>query len=140
MSETKVGQVGSITMIAERNKAIIDRYNQLSEARDLDGMIELLAVDGEVEFPQSGEKFDRDTFYLVHKNFPGGLPKIAVQRVTGRDDLWVLEHRLVYGEGKPWTATTVVELKDEKIARMRVYFGENFEVPEWRTKLLAERK
>lgn len=140
MTETARGQIGSITMIGEQNRAIVDRYNERAAARDLDGMAEILATDVVVEFPQSGEKFDRETFLLVHRNFPGGLPKIEPLRTTGRDDFWVVEHRLDYGQGRPYTAVTMLELRDGKAVHMRVIFGEDFDPPEWRTKLLAERK
>lgn len=140
MSETKVGQVGSITMIGERNRAIVDEFNAAWVARDLDRAMKVLAQDVAIEFPQSGERFDRDTFRLVHQNFPNGLPKIEVKRTTGRDDLFVIEHHLDYGQGKPWTEVSVLELRDEQIVRLTAYFGENFEIPAWRTKLLAEKK
>ena len=140
MTETARGQIGAITMIGEQNRAIVDRYNDRAAARDLDGMAEVLGTDLVVEFPQSGETFDRETFLLVHRNFPGGLPKIEPRHTIGREDVYVVEHRLDYGQGRPYPVVTTLELRDGKIAHMRMIFGEDFDVPEWRAKLVAGKK
>jgi hypothetical protein len=51
-------------------------------------------------------------------------------RVSG--DLVVVEANLDYGDGTPWQAVFVFELRDGKIARETAYWPQPFEAADWR--------
>ena len=53
-----------------------------------------------VEFPQSGERLDRDGLRKLQETFPGGkAPEIQLLRVTGSGDVWFAESVIHYPDG-----------------------------------------
>lgn len=55
-----------------------------------------------------------------------------VQRITAREDLVVVEVLANY-DGGPWNyGVQLLEFRDDKVARERIYGGEAWEAPEWR--------
>ena len=52
-----------------------------------------------VEFPQSGERMDRDGLRRLQETFPGGKPNIRLGRLTGSGDVWVRESYIEYPDG-----------------------------------------
>ena len=87
-----------------------------------------------VEFPQSGERLDRDGLRRLQEHFPGGAPEIRLRRLTGDGDLWVSETVIRYTDGKVFHGASVIEFRDGKIWRETRYFGEPFEAPAWRAR------
>ena len=86
-----------------------------------------------VEFPQSGERLDRDGLRRLQETFPGGMPpKIKLLRVTGSGDVWVGESLIHYPDGKDFYGVSRIEFRDGKMWRETRYYAEPFEVPEWR--------
>jgi hypothetical protein len=75
--------------------------------------------DAVLEFPQSGERFvGVENFREWRSSYPAST---------------VVEFREVRGEGDH----SVVELRDEKIARESIYVTEPWEAPEWRARWRA---
>jgi len=86
-----------------------------------------------VEFPQSGERLDRDGLRRLQQSFPGGVaPRIELRRVTGGGDVWVGESIINYPDGTVVYGVSRVEFRDAKMWRETRYYAEPFEVPSWR--------
>ncbi|HEV3465258.1 MAG TPA: nuclear transport factor 2 family protein [Actinomycetota bacterium] len=86
-----------------------------------------------VEFPQSGERLDRDGLRRLQETFPGGTaPRIQLRRVTGGGDVWFGESLIEYADGTVAYGVSRIELRDGKLWRETRYYGEPFEVPAWR--------
>jgi hypothetical protein len=55
-----------------------------------------------------------------------------IRRVTARQDLVVVEVSISYN-GRPWQyGVQLLEFRDGKVARERIYVMEGWEAPEWR--------
>jgi hypothetical protein len=57
---------------------------------------------------------------------------IDLHRTIGRDDLWVNEFTIRYNGANPFNAVSIMEFRDGKIVRERIYYGEPWEPPAWR--------
>jgi hypothetical protein len=88
--------------------------------------------DAVLEFPQSGERFvGVANLREWRSNYPAST-KVDFREIRGRDDLWVAEVSISYDEG-PWSlGVSILELRDDKIARESIYVTESWEPPEWR--------
>jgi hypothetical protein len=86
-----------------------------------------------VEFPQSGERMDRDGLRRLQETFPGDMaPRIRLLRLTGSGNVWFAESEIHYADGTVFYGVSRVEFRDGKIWRETRYYAEPFEVPEWR--------
>ena len=85
-----------------------------------------------VEFPQSGERMDRDGLRRLQETYPGGKPNIRLGRLTGSGDVWVRESYIEYPDGSVAYGVGRVEFRDGKIWKETRYYAEPFEVPAWR--------
>ena len=71
-----------------------------------------------VEFPQSGERLDRDGLRRLQEIFPGGTPpKIELRRVTGGGDVWFGESLIHYADGTAPTASAGSSSARQDVAR-----------------------
>jgi hypothetical protein len=87
-----------------------------------------------LEFPQSGERMDRDGLRKLQENFPGGkAPRIQLRRVTGSGDVWFFESVIHYADGTVFYGVGRVEFRDGKMWRETRYYAEPFEAPAWRS-------
>jgi hypothetical protein len=86
-----------------------------------------------VEFPQSGERMDRDGLRKLQEHFPSGPPRIRLRRVTGSGDVWFGESRIDYADGSVAYGVSRIEFRDGKIWRETRYYAEPFEAPAWRS-------
>jgi hypothetical protein len=57
---------------------------------------------------------------------------LDLQRTIGRQDLWVNDYVIRYDDGKPLHVVGIMEFRDGKVVRERIYFGEPWEPPAWR--------
>ena len=110
-------------------RELIDR---LLEAMDPALEYQARHEDFTVEFPQSGERLDRDDLRRLQEAFPGGAPEIRLRRLTGGGELWVAETVIRYADGKLFHGVNLIQFRDGKIWRETRYYGEPFEVPAWR--------
>ena len=119
-------------MSEQENRDTIERYFQAFEQGDLDAIAELMHDDYVEEFPQSGERIHgKQDARSVLENFPGGLPNLVDHSYVVSRDLGVMKMTLDYGGNRVY-ACEVIDFQDGKIKRVRAYFGEPFEAPEWR--------
>jgi SnoaL-like protein len=127
-------------MTSAANHALIERMRALYEKGDFDAIeraaLEYWSNDTVEEFPQSGEVFRGraagQAFLEASAAAYGGMPGFVLREIRGRDDLWVLEGTIDYGNGMTASLVTIVELADGMIRRQTDYFAAPFEAPEWR--------
>ena len=110
-------------------RALIER---LIEAMDPALEYEARHQDFTVEFPQSGERMDRDGLRRLQEHFPSGAPRIRLRRLIGAGDLWIGEAVICYTDGQVLHGANIMEFRDGKIWKETRYYGEPFEAPAWR--------
>jgi hypothetical protein len=99
---------------------------------------EMYTEDAVLEFPQSGERFvGVENFREWRSSYPANT-SFDFKRVRGGDDLWIAELTVTYDGGPPNFGVSIVELRDDRIARESIYITEAFEPPEWRAQWRAE--
>jgi hypothetical protein len=87
--------------------------------------------DAVLEYPQAGE---RTRGRRNIQNQRAGQPRkkrFTIGRPIGGGDLWVPEFILTY-DGKPSYTVSIVEFRDDKVARETQYFADPFPAPAWR--------
>jgi hypothetical protein len=110
-------------------RELVDRF---FEAMDPALEYQARREDFTVEFPQSGERLDRDGLRKLQEHFPGGPPEIRLRRLIGGGDLWVAESVIRYADGRVFHGANVMEFRDGKICKETRYYGEPFQAPAWR--------
>jgi hypothetical protein len=106
--------------------------DRLLEAMDPALEYEARHEDYVVEFPQSGERMNRDGLRAMQEAYPGGPPTIRLRRLVGAGDLWVGESVVEYPDGRVAHGVAILEFRDGKMWRDTRYFAEPFEAPAWR--------
>ena len=56
--------------------------------------------------------------------------QFELHRTTGCHDLWVNEYTIRYDD-QPVMVVGIMEFRDEKVVRERIYFGDPWEPPAW---------
>ena len=99
---------------------------------------DLYHEDAVLEFPQSGERFERRATFLEWRlRYPAEVA-YRVRRVTARDGLVVVECSVSYNGG-PWVmGVQLLEFRGDRVARERIYVTEPWEAPEWRAPWRSE--
>jgi ketosteroid isomerase-like protein len=119
-------------MSESSSRATIDALVSAINARDLEALDRVFTKDVVMEWPQSGERIRGDKNRReIYSRFPS-LPRVTPRRVTGSADLWVLEATLDYGDGDPYQAIFILEMRDGLIAKETAYWSKPFPAPEWR--------
>jgi SnoaL-like domain len=95
---------------------------------------ELYADDAVLEFPQGGERIRGKANIVAFRSaYPARLG-FEMHRTIGCQDLWVNEYSIRYDDGTPWRVVGIMEFRDGKVVRERIYFGEPWEPPAWRAR------
>jgi len=120
-------------MSESRNRATVQALVDAINGRDLEALDKVFTEDIVMEWPQSGERIRGEKNRReIYSRFPS-LPKVTPRRLTGSDDVWVLEASLDYGDGDPYQAVFILEMLDSRIAKETAYWSKPFPAPEWRT-------
>jgi len=115
-----------------RNRAAVEALVAAINAGDLQALDQVFTADVVIEWPQSGERVKGEKNRReIYGRFPS-LPKVTPRRITGSGEVWVLEASLDYGDGDPYQAVFVLEMRDGRIARETGYWSKPFPAPEWR--------
>lgn len=93
----------------------------------------VLAPTFRAEFPQSGERFDRDGFLRLNRDYPGDWHIRLVSVVDGSD--CIVTEVEVDIDGRTDRAVSFFHVREGKVAALREYWPEPFAVPEWRKDL-----
>ena len=101
-------------------------------AKDIERSHAMYHEDAVLEFPQSGERFEGlATFKEWRAQYPANL-RFRIRRMTAREDLVVVECSISYDEG-PWQfGVQLLDFRDDKVERERIYVMEGWDAPEWR--------
>ena len=101
-------------------------------AKDIDRSHAMYHEDAVLEFPQSGERFEGlATFKEWRAQYPANL-RFRIRRMTAREDLVVVECSISYDDG-PWQfGVQLLDFRDDKVERERIYVMEGWDAPEWR--------
>jgi hypothetical protein len=91
--------------------------------------------DAVLEFPQSGERFEGvETFTEWRSQYPAEVA-FDVQRVVDRGDFIAVELTAQYDPAGPvHYGVQLLDLRDGKVARERIYVTEGWDPPEWRAR------
>lgn len=107
-------------------------------AKDVDRSHEMYHEDAVLEFPQSGERFEGlATFKEWRTQYPATLA-FRIRRMVAREDLVVVECSISY-DGGPWQfGVQLLDFRDDKVERERIYVMEGWDAPEWRAPWRAD--
>lgn len=107
--------------------------------KDEDIAHEIYHDDALLEFPQSGERFEGvENFREWRRRYPAELT-FHLRRISHRDDLVVTEYLISYNSA-PWMFTvSIMEFRDDRVIRERIYIMEGWEAAEWRAPWRSER-
>ena len=109
----------------------VQRYFEYAGA-DVDRAHEIYHDDAILEFPQSGERFEGvNSFTEWRGQYPAEV-RYQIRRITARDDLVVVELSVAYDGGTSMFGVQLLEFREDKVARERIYVMEGWEAPEWR--------
>jgi hypothetical protein len=133
-------------------REMMDRFVELMNAGDLDGVEALMHPDFYEDYPQSGERIRGAANARAEiENYPGGLEnQLGQPTFHGREEEWVItpNYRVVrvtdagnggtavlkihYPDGSDWWLIVIFEIKDALLYRQMTFFAEPFDPPEWR--------
>ncbi len=112
-------------------RKLLERHWEFAGS-DQDITHEIYHDDAILEFPQSGERFlGKEKFKAFREDYPASLD-FMIRRITGSGSLWVAENLISY-DGAPWMFTvSILQFRDDKVAKEYVYIMDGFEAPDWR--------
>ena len=92
---------------------------------------EIYADDAVVEWPQGGERVVGKANIIGFRSSYPTRQRFQLHRTTGCHDLWVNEYTIRYDD-RPVMAVGIMEFRDDKVVRERIYFGDPWDPPAWR--------
>jgi hypothetical protein len=123
-------------MDAATVRSMLERHFQYS-ASDPVRAHAIYHEDAVLEFPQSGERFEGvENFREWRSRYPAETT-YDFREVTGAGDSWVVELTVTYDQGPKNFGVSILELRDDKIARETIYVAEGWDPPEWRARWRA---
>ncbi len=112
-------------------RAALDQHWTASEIGDFETEHSLYHDDAVLEYPQSGERIrGRRTIQITRTEQPS-KKSFVVRRISGCGDLWITEYVLTYDD-RLYHTVSIMEFRDEKVARETQYFSDPFEAAAWR--------
>lgn len=93
---------------------------------------QIYSDDAVLEFPQSGERIRGRAGIIEFRSAYPARVTLEVHRTIGRDDLWVNECTVRYDGARPHKGVGIMEIRDGKVFRERIYVGEPWDPPAWR--------
>ena len=112
-------------------KAALEGHWAASNANDFAVEHEIYREDAVLEYPQSGERTRGRRNIQRQRASQPSKKRFTVRRIIGGGDLWVTEFILTY-DGKPSYTVSIMEFRDDKVARETQYFADPFVAPAWR--------
>ena len=112
-------------------RAALDQHWAASDANDFETEHRIYHEDAVLEYPQSGERTRGRSNIQNQRASQPSNKRFALRRIIGGGDLWITEFILTY-DGKPSYTVSIMEFKDDKVARETQYFADPFEAPSWR--------
>ncbi len=100
---------------------------------EIDRASEIYADDAVVEWPQGGERLRGKANIVGFRSTYPARQRFELHRTTGCHDLWVNEYTIRYDD-QPVMVVGIMEFRDGKVVRERIYFGEPWPPPSWRAR------
>ena len=109
-------------------RAALDRHWAASNANDFETEHLIYHEDAVLDYPQSGERTRGRRNIRNQRASQPSTKRFTVRRIIGGGDLWVTELVVTY-DGKPFCTVSIMEFKDDKVARETQYFADPFVAP-----------
>ena len=109
-------------------RAALDQHWAASDANDLETEHLIYHEDAVLEYLQSGERTRGRRNIQGQRAGQPSKKRFTVRRIIGSGDLWVTEFVLTY-DGKPSYTVSIMEFRDDKVARETQYFADPFAAP-----------
>jgi hypothetical protein len=121
-----------IIMKINNGRDVVNSLIAAINNKDLEALDKVFSGDVIFEWPQSGERINgNQNRREIYNRFPS-LPAIKPNRLDGRDDLWILEAELDYGDDDKYQCVFIFEIKNGVISKETAYWTKPFPAPEWR--------
>jgi hypothetical protein len=112
-------------------RAALDQHWAASDANDFETEHHIYREDAVLEYPQSGERIRGRRNIQDQRATQPSKKRFSIRRILGSGDLWITEFVLTY-DGKPSYTVSIMEFRDDKVARETQYFADPFVAPAWR--------
>jgi len=114
------------------NRELVRQYWEDIHRQNWDGLVRYFHRDAVIRWHNTGEQFTVDEFVRVNAVYPGDW-LIAVERLENVGDL-VISVVKVYqnGPGPSVHATSFFEFRNDRIAALDEYWGDDEKAPQWR--------
>ena len=112
-------------------RAALDQHWAASDANDFETEHLIYRDDAVLEYPQSGELTRGRRNIQGQRASQPSNKRFTIRRIIGSGDLWITEFILAY-DGKPSYTVSIMEFRDDKVARETQYFADPFVAPAWR--------
>jgi hypothetical protein len=90
--------------------------------------------DALLEFPQGGERIrGRANIIAFRSAYPASVT-FEMHRTIGCGDLWVNEYTIRYDGEQPHRVAGIMEFRDGRVWRERLYITEPWDPPAWRAR------
>ena len=120
------------SMQEQQIRAALDQHWAASDANDFEAEHRIYHEDAVLEYPQSGERTRGRSNIQSQRAGQPSEKRFSIRRITGTGALWVTEFILTY-DRKPSYTVSIMEFRDDKVARETQYFADPFEAPAWRS-------
>jgi hypothetical protein len=112
-------------------RAALDRHWAASDANDFEMEHRIYHENAVLDYPQSGERTHGRLNIQSQRASQSSKKRFTVRRIIGGGHLWVTELILTY-DGKPTYTVSIMEFRDDKVARETQYFADPFVAPAFR--------
>ena len=109
----------------------LDQHWAASDANDFEAEHRIYHEDAVLEYPQSGERTRGRRNIQKQRASQPSKKRFAVRRIIGSSDLWITELIIRY-DVKPSYTVSIMEFRDDKVARETQYFADPFAAPAFR--------
>jgi len=112
-------------------RVALDQHWAASDDSDFETEHRIYLEDAVLDYPQSGERTRGRRNIQNQRASQPSKKRFTVRRIIGGGDLWITEFILTY-DGKPSYTVSIMEFRDDKVARETQYFADPFVAPAWR--------
>ena len=112
----------------QKIRAALDQHWAASDANDFETEHLIYHEDAVLEYPQSGERTRGRRNIQDQRASQPNKKRFSIRRIVSAGDLWVTEFILTY-DGKPSYTVSIMEFRDDKVARETQYFADPFAAP-----------
>ena len=109
-------------------RAALDQHWAASDANDFETEHLIYHEDALLEYPQSGERTRGRRNIQGQRASQPSEKRFTIRRIIGGGDLWITEFILTY-DGRPSYTVSIMEFREDKVARETQYFADPFVAP-----------